>query len=321
MSFSFVKGHCGWDVVTLVPDGQIPKGEELISALKIVAPPIDGGLEVGFITPGPMPNHFSLRMVSSTARDWIPMCGGMTQVIGKALVESFLRYRFGFDASKAVQDVTLLTPSGDISIRIHCDCQRVRSITTTMDRYVSFLYEGGIETLWLDHVRVLRIHDYAVIDLLSLEEQHPHKDFKRRDFGPHLEIVNDLLRGFARHLGTPGAKGMLYDRRPEGPGQYRVFPRFYSDDLAAARVPWEFQCGTGSIAVAVALAHEDRLPFRSGDGTVVFEWGSYSTTPDPYGIRTSRLDLGVDKGRVIKAAFSHSVVEILTEGTLTLPGY
>ncbi len=66
---------------------------------------------------------------------------------------------------------------------------------------------------------------------------------------------------------------MLYDDRPEGPGQYRAFPRFYSDDLAAARIPWEFQCGTGGIAIAMALAHEGRLPFDSGAGRAVLEWG------------------------------------------------
>jgi hypothetical protein len=317
----FVKGHCGWDVVTLLPEGQVPAGQELACAIKIVSAPIDGGLEVGWMGLGQRPGEIRLRMVSSTAKDWIPMCGGMTQVIGKALAETFLRDHFNVDASQPVLEMKLLTPSGEIPIRIDVRDGKASAVTTTMDRYLSYLYRSGIEPLSLQGISLLRVGDYAVMNVTALEKKHPGLDFTRRDPGPHLDIVNDVLRAFGHQLGMNGVTGMLYDERPEGRGQYRVFPRFYSADLAAARIPWEFQCGTGSIAVAVTLAHESRLPFTAGKGTVLFEWGSYRITPDPYGIRTSQLTLELQDKRLSKAAFSHSVVEILAEGRLTLPDY
>lgn len=318
---NFVKGHCGWDVVTLLPEGQIPTAEELAAAVKILSAPIDGGLEAGWLGFGDRPDEIRVRMVNSTTKHWIPMCGGMTQVIGKALIETFLREHFNVDASQPALTIKLVTASGEIPIQIMIRDGKVRGVVTVMDNYLSYLYRGGVEPLVLHGIPLLRVGSYAVVDVAVLEQKHPEIDFTRRDPGPHLDIVNDVLRAFRQHLGVKGLNGMLYDQRPEGPGQYRVFPRFYSDDLAAARLPWEFQCGTGSIAVAIALAYDRRLPFTTNKGVVVLEWGSYRTTPDPYGIRTSQLDLELRDTRVIKAAFSHSVVEILAEGRLALPGY
>lgn len=249
------------------------------------------------------------------------MCGGMTQVIGNALVETFLRDHFRIDTTQPVLSIKLMTASGVIPIQIEIRDSRVSRVTTVMDSYLSHLHRLGVESLCLQGIPVLRVGDYAVMDVAVLEQQCPGLNFTRRDPGPHLSQVNKVLRAFMERLGLNGVNGMLYDARTEGPGDFRVFPRFYSDDLAAARIPWEFQCGTGSIAVAVALAHEKRLPFACGEGTVVLEWGSHRTTPDPYGIRTSHLQLELQENQLISASFSHSVVEILAEGELILPEY
>jgi len=320
-TIDFVKGHCGWDVVTLVPEGQIPKSAELEAAIKILSAPVYGGLEVGFMGFGARPGEIALRIVNSTTKNWIPMCGGMTQVIGKALVETFMRDYFRVDASWPVLAVNLVTESGTIPIRIDVENGKVSSVMTTMDSYVSYAYRTGVEPLSVRGVPLLRVGKFAVLDVAALETVHPGVDFTRRSPGPHLEIVNDILRAYKDLYGWPGANGMLYDDRPEGGGQYRVFPRFYSDDLAAAAIPWEFQCGTGSIAVSVALAFAGRLPFATRQGELALEWGSYRSTRDPYGIRTSRLELEVDGQTVEKAAFSHSVIEIVATGKLTLPVY
>ena len=321
VKLEFVRGHCGWDVVTLLPDGQVPASDELACSVKILGAPMDGGLEVGWLGRGAHDDEITLRMVNSTTKNWIPMCGGMTQVIGKALIETFLQKHFNIDVSQPVLNLKLMTPSGAIPVRIDRRDGQAANVTTTMDNYLSYLYQRGIEPLVLEGIPLLRVGTYAVVDVLALERRHPGVEFTRRDPGLHLDIVNRVLRAFREYVGLSGVNAMLYDDRPEGLGQYRVFPRFYSDDLAAARMPWEFQCGTGSIAVAMALAHAQRWPFTCGEGTVVLEWGSYRSTRDPYGIRTSTLQFDLDGTRVATASFSHSVIEILVEGHLILPGY
>lgn len=321
VTVDFVKGHCGWDALTLVRDEQLPSAEALQCALKIVSSPIDGGLEVGLMSPGERAGQIRLRMVSSTARDWIPMCGGMTQVIGKALVETSLGRHFGVDTADGMLHVTLLTPSGEIPIHIDVRDGRARSVRTTMDAYVEYTYQRGVEAMIVGDIPILRVGDYAILRLEDLEAPYPDLDFSSRQRGQALDIVNGVLRAFGERRAISGVNGMMYDARVEGPGQYRVFPRFYSPDLAAARIPWEFQCGTGCIAVAMAIAHTGKLPFSTHSGEIILEWGSHRVTADPYGIRTSRVDIDLGNGRVTSASFSHSVVEILAEGKLTLPGY
>jgi hypothetical protein len=312
----FVKGHCGWDTVTLIPAGTIPPSRELDAALRILAAPMQGGLEVGYLARGERPDELRLRIADSTARDWISMCGGMTQVIGKALIESTFRERFGIDVAQSKRTIRLITDSSVVPIEIESDGDRMTLTTTVMDGYAAFLYSLGVRPVTLRGVEGFDVGDFVVFDIVELEKRHPTLDFTRRDPGPHLEIVNDLLREYQRYRrATTGVLGMLYDARPEGPGKFRVFPRFLGEGMAAASIPYEFQCGTGTVAVGIALVAQG----LAESGEVLLEWGSAKSTPDPYGIRTSRLTLGVQGGRVTAASFSHSVVEILADGTLFLP--
>lgn len=317
----FVKGHCGWDAVTLLPAWQIPAGQELAIALKIIDAPVYGGLEIGFMGPGDAPDEIRLRIVDSTTRTWLPMCGGMTQIIGKALVETFFRDFFRVDVSELAGTFKLITDAGTIPIQIHIGNQQARKVITTMDGYASYFYEQGVEPLTLQDVVVLRVGDFVVMDISDLERVYPDIDFTRRDPGQHLDIVNEILCAFGKYRDHEGVYGMMFDQRPDGPGQFRIYPRFYSDNLTAASLPWEFQCGTGTVAVAAALAHLKQLPFTGNKGSVLFEWGNQQVTPDPYGIRTSKVDITLAENRIIAVSFSHSLVEIVAEGKMTIPTY
>lgn len=321
MEIEFVKGHCGWDVLTLVPEGIIPADRELEAALKIVDAPVNGGLEVGFMGAGEDAQTIRLRMVSSTQRDWIPMCGGMTQVIGKALVETFFRDRFRMNVSAPRLTVRLATPSGMIPLEIDIVNRRAARTTTVMDGYAGFLYDRGVEPIVLNGIEAIDTSEYLVFDIAALERAYSGINFRARKAGPHLEIINGLLKAYQRHrrLRT-GTTGMMYESGGEGPGSFRIYPRFWSEDGSAASIPYEFQCGTGTVAVGIALAHRGLLS-NTGPGRVVLEWGSRRVTPDPYGIRTSDLDFVLDRGRLTRARFSHSVVEVLAEGRLHMPGY
>ncbi len=57
-SLRFVKGHCGWDTVTLVVGEEVPEGKEIETALKILDHPISGGIEDGLYS---MLRHASRR--------------------------------------------------------------------------------------------------------------------------------------------------------------------------------------------------------------------------------------------------------------------
>ena len=320
---AFVKGHCGWDTLTLVPLDQIAVGHQIETALKIIDTPINGGLEVGFLGVGDSPDEILVKMVNSTTRTWIPMCGGMTQVIGKAIVETFFRDMLNVDINKPQVQYRLITDSGPIPIVIDIDNQRVQRVTTNMDNYLVHLYQQGIEPLTIQSVVLLRVGKYIIFDIAELVKAHPAVDFTRRDTGDHLTIINSILQAYCDRQGIRGVNGMLFDQSPEAGGQFRVYPRFYSQDQTAANIPWEFQCGTGTVAVGAALAFYGLLSEGQDqdEASVIFEWGNYQNTPDPYGIRTSILNFSLSEGKLTSASFSHSVVEIVAEGLITLPSF
>lgn len=318
----FVKGHCGWDAVTLLREGCVAPDQERDTALRILDAPVLGGLEVGYLGRTGRRNELRLRVMANTQRDWIPMCGGMTQVIGRALVETSLRDLIDLEPGATVAMVDLLTVSGAIPIHMEIENDRVLRTTTVMDRYVEFLYARGVTPVVLEGIEALDVSEYLVFEIEALSRVHPGVEFRTRQHGSGLEIIHSMLRAYRKHRGvTAGVSAMMFERGGEGPGQFRVYPRFYSDDEAAASVPFEFQCGTGTVAVGMALAHWGLLSSMGRDVQLSLEWGSRRVTPDPYGIRTSRLDAVVDGKRMARARFSHSVVEILAEGTLILPAY
>jgi len=71
----------------------------------------------------------------------------MTQVIGKAPIETFFCDQFKIDVSQPVLTVKLLTHSGQIPIRIEIRDEKVVRVTTLMDNYLSYVYAAGIEPL------------------------------------------------------------------------------------------------------------------------------------------------------------------------------
>ncbi|MBL8264957.1 hypothetical protein [Steroidobacter sp.] len=316
-SLYFVKGHCGWDVLSLLLAEQIPFDEQLTTALAVLDPPFSGGLEVGLLSAMARRNDLRLRITDSTTRQWVSMCGGMTQVIGKALIETQLGTRLGVDVSSPIIDVRLITDSCTIPIHIEAANGQATRVTTTMDSYVDLTYGLGVSDVSVQGVPAISAGEYLVIDVAELEAHHPGLDFTRRDPGPHLAVVTAILEQHRQQHGDSlYSNAMLYDAHPNGAGNFRIFPRFL--DATAAALPYEFQCGTGTIALTVALAHAGKLAPYASNGSFVLEWGNPLVTPDPYGIRTSHVSVTLQGQRVTSASFSHSVVEISIEGSLRL---
>jgi len=310
----YLKGHCGWGVVSLVLADEIHEAEQLDTLLKILDFPISGGIDVAMIGPTDTPGDIRMRITTTHSRRWQPMCGGATQVIGKALIESQLREHFRIDISKPVVHVRLICDdSMVVPITMDVSAGKAIRITTDMDQYLEKTYSMGVRAFAIEGLPALQVGEYLMIRVQDLEAKHPGIDFTRRDFGPHLDIFSEVFTQFApeKPAGVYDI-ALLYDNRPEGPGQFRVFPRF--PDEATKRIPYEFHCGTGTVATAVALAHQGMLSSDSESFEFLLEWGSQHTTPDPYGIRTSQVQMTRQGKRLTSMSFSHSVNEIIVEG-------
>jgi len=312
----FIKGHCGWDILTLVIGEQVPVGREYETALKIVDAPVNGGIEVGLMYPPDEKGDIPVKILNAAERDWIPMCGGMTQVIGKAVVETFLKDYYKIVPVENRVTIQLRTDSSCIPIKVDVKNNQATKVTTVMDDYIAYLNPSKVEQFSVQNVPVAKVGYFIIINIDALTEQFAGIDFTQRSPGKHWEILDEIyLICKQKQKDDDELYIMLYDMHPEGEGQARFFPRFYHEN------PWEFQCGTGTIATGIGMAAMGDLPFKGDKGTVLVEWGSHKATPDPYGIRTSEINLGLKDGHVCSASFSHNIIEILSEGKLTIPKY
>src|SRR5262245_36874913 len=131
----YLKGHCGWDMLSLLIADEIPEAEQLDTAFKVLDAPIYGGIECGLLGRTNTPGDIRLRFTDTSTRKWLYMCGGMSQVIGKALIETRLRDHFGIDTSSPMVKVRLITDGCVIPLTVEVKNGKATRVTSHMESY------------------------------------------------------------------------------------------------------------------------------------------------------------------------------------------
>jgi hypothetical protein len=322
-AYTYVKGHCGWDSVTLLYGEQVPEGQEHRIAHTLMSPPCHGGIEIGFMYPPEGDEDIRLRIIDSTTRTWLPMCGGMSQVIGLAAFQTSIQEHFQLrsDASRAC--IKVLTDSGLVPIEVRFDQGHPSQIMTRMPDFASYLYQDGVEEFEVMKIPAVKVGYFLIFKLDDLQQAYPNAEFRHRGPGSDLDLLGQIQSAYIidRGLEKSTLYSMIYDLRPEADGDARIFTRFFKGKGIPPATPLEAQCGTGTIAVGMAMAKRKELPFPGNKGRIVFEWGSRRMSTDPYGLKKSVLDMELENDWVKEAAFSHNVVELQSEGTVYLPSF
>jgi len=324
-NYDFIRGHCGWDSVTLLYGEQIPKGREHEIALSLLFPPSFGGAEVGFLYKPKNCEDIRLRIIDSTTRTWLPMCGGMSQVIGKAAIETKLKDYFNIKIQEPFTTVNVQTDSGLVPIEIEVSDGVVKKVTTNMSYYAGYLYKEGVKRVNILGVDAVKVGYFLIINIDDLKKKYPKYDFRFRGLGSQWEALRDIQAKYLIQEGIdePALYCMLYDMHPEGEGDARIFTRFYREDAKPRFDPYELniegQCGTGTIAVGLAMVEKGDIKVKDGLANILFELGSKYISKDPYGLRTTLLKMNIQNKKIIKASFSHSVIELLATGKIYLP--
>lgn len=325
-SYSYIRGHCGWDSVTLLFGEDIPQGEEHRIARTLFEPPCSGASEVGFLYPPEEKEDIRLRIIDSTTKTWLPMCGGMSQVIGLAAFTTPIRERFKIEKRTPISRINLRTDSGMIPVETLFKGDRVSRVVTHMPEYAGYLYSQGVGPVAVRGIPAMKVGYFLVFKMDDLKKASPDLEFGHRRPGPGLdflgEIQSEYLREYVRPQNTEETLySMIYDLHPEVGGDARIYTRFYRGRGVPQATPYETQCGTGTVAVGIAMAERGELPLKGRRGGVVFEWGSFHLTRDPYGGRKSILEVEMEGSRIAWAAFSHNIVEIQSIGTVFLPAF
>lgn len=77
-----------------------------------------------------------------------------------------------------------------------------------------------------------------------------------------MELLGEIQQEYLREQGIDAATlySMIYDLHPEDGGDARLFTRFFKGKGVPQSSPMEAQCGTGTVAVGIAMAEKGELP-------------------------------------------------------------
>lgn len=291
--------------MVLLYGDQMPKGREFEVAQSVLRRPSIGGHNSGLMWKCDA-EGISLKMLDGMAGTYIGMCGGLTQVLGKALVETDLAERFGLTLTEPRTDLILETDVGPVELDIRHRNGRMDRVYTDMTAFVEDCYALGIEAIRVAEINAFRIGSFLVVNADAAKSAHPEATFERME-DRELRILQQAQREYNEHVGKNEASFSLYDLHSFSHSGRVAFPHGLETRY------YEPSCGTGTVAVGIAMVEADELG-RDGSVTLLLETGGDIHCiggPD-----VMELELDVQEGRVVRARISHSLVEILATGCL-----
>lgn len=312
MRLEFIKGHMGGNTIVILDGKQVPPERVLDLSLKVLGGNYLYSHEAGIISPGGGEVDLDVRIVGRASGKFLTACGGLTQVLGKALVRTGWGKRFGLDLQRR-KTVMLGTPGCVTPIRVFPE-REAFTTETDMTKFVEEIYGLGVEPLTLSGIGAWKIGKFLVIHAGELRKALPGADVENLDDLTGKTIVR-MQQEFVSSFSDAACDVALYDnhtvRMQEG---FRVlFPHSIPEGLI------EPSCGTGSVAVCVAALHNQQGS-RAVSGTqesgvsVTFDMESGGGIslggPD-----TSRVEMILENGPITKTTFSHNNVQITCGGT------
>lgn len=313
MQARFVKGHMGGNTIALFRKDSFPLGRELKPVLRALRDDHLACHEAGLISQGSSPDHLRLSIAGRSSRNWISACGGLTQVLGRALADEVSCEYLGLGHLPLPARMVLETEAGPAPVHISGEGEAI-TVRTDMTAFVEELWRDGFEEITLRGFPVRRIGKFLVIDAAVLERTHSGREIETLGSSVRQTLIG-IQQDFFAHLGRESRDFALYDGKPSAGGDFRVtFPHYLPENHV------EPACGTGSVAVGVALFLAGRLAERiaAGDGKceIVLESGG---GPSVGGPERTTLFLEADNLYIRGAEFSHNRVELTTVGKVILP--
>ena len=309
MKLNFVRGHMGGNLIILLRGDQIPAGQELEVAVKLMGPNYLHAHEAGILYPTGKTGQIDVKIAEPTLPCFISACGGFTQVLGAALIETELGKLFGIVQDSPLTEVILYTGCGPTVLNIEALDRKAVRIKTNMESFVKEGYEHGVGQMLLQGCEVMRAGKFLVINADHFKEVCPEADFINWDRQTRDQLLA-IQREFVDQTGEEESNVALYDWHPKNGGDLRViFPHYVQNDFI------EPSCGTGSVASGIAVLARGELNHiaagKNGWLTLNLESGGGIELGGP---DFTTLELKIDSGVVNSAVFSHSRVEITAVG-------
>lgn len=309
MLLDYIKGHMGGNTILLLSGHQLPAGMEIKHSLKAISATHLACHEGGILYPPEQGGHLKVKIVEPFSDDYIIACGGMTQVLGKALLETDLGERFGIQVKEPVTVVQLETDVGMMELKVEVRGGNVARVVTDMTLFARECYDMGVYPLSIGGVEVMRVGKFLVIDGDKLQHAYPAADYATLD-AKSREVLVALQREYQKKEGVSFYDYALYDWHPRKKGDLRAL---YPHHITKGMI--EPACGTGTVAIGIAAYEQGQFPLKADPGRQIFK-ARFETGggEDLLGPDISELKLTYKEGRPSAAYFSHSFVEITSMG-------
>lgn len=309
MKLDFVRGHMGGNLIILLRGDQVPVGRELDAAVKLMGANYLYAHEAGILYATGKPGQIEVKIAEPSVPCFISACGGFTQVLGAALIETDLGDLFGLNREASPAEVVLHTDCGPTALNIEFENEKAVRIRTNMECFVTECYEHGVGKMRINGFDVLRAGKFLVINADSFRQVHQSADFNNWNRETR-EALLDIQHQFMSETGEIEPNVAIYDWHPERKGQMRVvFPHYVQDEF------FEPSCGTGSVALGLAvLAAGELKHISAGENgwlTLDIESGGGIELGGP---DLTTLEMKIENNQAKSAVFSHSRVEITSFG-------
>jgi len=313
MELDYLKGHMGNNVIVFLYGDQIPTGRALEAAVAVLQPHCVSGHETGILYPPVRGGDLMVKIVGFTSRAFITACGGLTQVLGKAAIETELGRRCRLPIREPETRIILETDAGPVPVTVEVARGVAKRVWTDMGAFVRECYELGVSQVELQGVPAIKVGKFLVLDGDKVKRDHPEADFESMAVRTQ-KILLRLQDEFKRQTFPNYHDFSLYDWHPQFAGDLRVL---FPHNLATGHV--EPACGTGFVATGIGLwelgdLRQRGLAHEKG-ARVRYECGG---APVLVGSELASLELTRAGDHVVGAAFSHSVIEIMEEGRIAL---
>jgi len=308
-TIDFIKGHMGGNEIILLHGDQVPKGEEIKLAQKLLNRPNIRGDEAGFFYKPEKGGDLKIKIAEIGVPRFIPMCGGLTQVLGVALFETDFAEHFDVKIKEPVTKIILETDVGFIPLEIENKAGKVERVWTHMKAYVDYCYKLGVQPVRVLEVDAMKVGNYLVVNGDDVKKVYPEVDFEEMNESA-LRILAKMSSEFYAQLYAPPSDLCLYDLHPEHRGDARaVFPW----DIPRGHI--EPSCGTGTTVIGIAMVERGEIKVKESVAKGLIECGGKPVIGGP---NIAEFRATIKNGKVVDAKFYHNLIEILATGKICL---
>lgn len=318
ITVDFIKGHMGGNTILLLRGEQLEAENLREQGTRAFSPERIKADQVGILYPSDQPNGLRVRILCETSQNFISACGGLTQVLGKALGDTSLASDLGIEITEGTNNVKLVTDSGPQQLAIQVKNGRTIETRSQLDCFIDEVYSVGVYPIRCGDVPAFVVGSYICFDAAKIRDIYPETDFETFDQTTR-RVMENLKKEGTTFMGEkaldqgPGIS--LYDWEPKNGGDMRVL--FPHQPMKGHIEP---ACGTGSIAAAVAIFESGDLNQRVGQvrsncWALCLESGG---GPWLGGTEKTRLRLESNGSRLTCASFAHSFVEITAWGKMSI---